>query len=370
MGAYAMLPYATLVYADEDESEEIGNILANKGFESGSLAPWAGYAGGSVAVQNCCAKKGVWSGKVTATNEYAEIYQTVSVKASRRYRLIAWVYTNGTTATLGWFSNVDGDHVCATTNATSYTKLICEFAVLAGTTNFNVHLSIDPNGTKFAVLDALKFVEFCAGPFCYAQWNKFGTYYGVWAIVETADPKIRDGVHQYTTIHVIDTAAYKFVEAGILKGPPTQCIPKFSWAVQPGSANPIPTPVPTIGQAYQIAVYRNLTQNGVWYVWHADLSGTPLMPTITVSNPGFNFGNRISAAGETHSPNHLNDMGIAGLRALKYMDAQGFWYDWNGNYQLFENRPYRAVPLPPDVLNGLQVSGNNGNPVPPGAPCP
>lgn len=206
MGLVCFLALSNPVSAIDDDDAPEGNLLQNRGFESGSLSPWARYGTGTLAVQNCCAHAGYWSAKLTATNNYVEIYQPVGVQPNERYRLIVWVYTNGTTARLGWYSNDGGDRDCTSTNSTGYKKLTCEFLVPANTTNFNVHLSIQPSGTGFAVVDAFKLVQICpdVSNYCYAQWFKVGNYQGVYAIIETANPVIREWQHSFTTIHVLN----------------------------------------------------------------------------------------------------------------------------------------------------------------------
>lgn len=167
---------------------------------------------------------------------------------------------------------------------------------------------------------------------------------------------------------MINPSTNKFVETGILKGPYTQCIPKFSRGIQPGAATPVSSPIPSIGSGYQMAIYRNAA-SGSWQLWIGDLSGLQLY-SVGIPNPGFDSGTRLSAAGETHSPNHLNDMGIAGIRLLKWRDASGNWFSWNGMDFVRKDRPYQIKESSPYDGNSAQVSGNNGNPVPPNAPCP
>lgn len=186
------LLHPPLLLADP-EDEEIGSLLVNQSFESGNLSPWAGYGTGNLVVQSCCAKKGSRSAKLSSTNNYFEIYQTVNVAAGHRYKLAVWVYTNGTTATLSWYSNVTGDTDFDSSNSQTYERLVCEFFIPNGTVDFNVHLWIQPTGAGNATVDGWMLKEFCQGPFCYAEWDKFGTWYGVWAIIETADPVIREG---------------------------------------------------------------------------------------------------------------------------------------------------------------------------------
>ncbi len=66
----------------------------------------------------------------------------------------------------------------------------------------------------------------------------------------------------------------------------------------------------------------------------------------------------------------VTNMGVSGLLSLKWMDINGQWHPWNGPSSQHVDQPYNLFPVAPDTNNNIQVSGNNGNPVPPGAPCP
>ncbi len=64
-------------------------------------------------------------------------------------------------------------------------------------------------------------------------------------------------------------------------------------------------------------------------------------------------------------------MGISGLLSLKWKYSISQWTYWNGwNSGVVDHPPYSIVGIPPDANNNVQISGNNGNPIPPGAPCP
>jgi hypothetical protein len=206
-----------------------------------------------------------------------------------------------------------------------------------------------------------------AGSHFYAQATKSGTFYGVWATIETATPKLREQLFSYSSINIIGSSG-KWVEAGWIKLQSQGCVPKFSWAIQPGNANIISNPSPTVGVAYQYIIYR--ISSGNWKLQIANTSGLVLVD-INISNPGMNYGTQIQAVGEVDSPNKLNDMGVSGLLSLKWRNSSSIWYYWNGwTKGVEDNPPYHVVGVTGDPNNNVQVYGNNGNPVPPGAPCP
>ncbi|MBI4672149.1 MAG: carbohydrate binding domain-containing protein [Chloroflexi bacterium] len=125
---------------ESDEATGV-NLLQNPSFESGNLSFWSGWGSpGVVGVQNCCAKSGSYSAYLEPRGAYKELYQNVAVNPGYRYRLKAFVYTNGVTANLGFYSNASGDVTCDSANSSTYTKLVCAFVVPYGTTNFDVHI--------------------------------------------------------------------------------------------------------------------------------------------------------------------------------------------------------------------------------------
>jgi len=63
-------------------------------------------------------------------------------------------------------------------------------------------------------------------------------------------------------------------------------------------------------------------------------------------------------------------MGVSGLKSLLWKDISSSWYSWNGWQNGIVDSPYQIVGIPPDINNNVQVYGNNGNPIPPSAPCP
>lgn len=139
------------------------------------------------------------------------------------------------------------------------------------------------------------------------------------------------------------------------------------WAIQPANQhNYIPNVAPQIGTAYQYFLYR--TGAGVWRFQVARLDGVVIVNQV-INNAGLD-GGQLAAGGKVLSPAHQNDMGVAGLLSLRYMNDQNQWVPWNGPFSTLEDRPYHVVEINPYDGNNIQIYGNNGNPVPPGAPCP
>ena len=201
----------------------------------------------------------------------------------------------------------------------------------------------------------------------YAQATKYGTFYGVWATIETADPVIREPLFSYSSINIIDNSG-KWVETGWIKSSASGCVPKFSWAIQPGIANIIPSPLPTIGVAYQYMIEK--ISDGNWRIQIMTIDGFVIV-SVYIPNPGMNSGIDIQAVGEVDSISKQNDMGVSGILSLKWRDINQIWHYWNGwNFGVRDYPPYSIVGVQPDPNNNVQVSGNNGNPIPPYAPCP
>jgi len=202
----------------------------------------------------------------------------------------------------------------------------------------------------------------------YAQVNKQGTFYGVWGIIETADPVIREPKFSYSSINIIGPSG-QWIETGWIKSSTSGCIPKFSWATQEGNgqAQIIENPLPTVGVSYGYILQR--TSPGYWKLWITRTDGVVIV-NVDILNTGFNFGDQIQALGEVDSPTRLNDMGVSGLKSLLWKDISSSWYSWNGWQNGIVDSPYQIVGIPPDINNNVQVYGNNGNPIPPSAPCP
>lgn len=201
----------------------------------------------------------------------------------------------------------------------------------------------------------------------YAQVIKSGTFYGVWATIETANPAIREPFFSYGSINILDNYG-RWVETGWIKGTFTECVPKFTWAIQPGNVNIITSPLPTVGVAYQYLIYK--ISNGNWGLNIMRTDGT-VIKSVNIYNPGMNYGSSLQAVGEVDSVSKINDMGISGILSLKWRDSNSQWFYWNGwIYGVIDNPPYNIIGVGPNPYNNVQIYGNNGNPIPPGAPCP
>lgn len=200
----------------------------------------------------------------------------------------------------------------------------------------------------------------------YAQVIKYGTFYGVWATIETANPAIREPFFSYTSINILDNEG-KWVETGWVKSSTSGCVPKFSWAIQPGTANIIPSPLPSIGVAYQYKIEK--ISDGNWRLQIMTTNGVVIY-SVDISNPGMNSGVSLQAVGEVDSITKQNDMGVSGILSMKWKEVNPFWYNWDGwSFGVKDYPPYTIVGLQPNPNNNVQVSGNNGNPTPPNAPC-
>ncbi|WP_339154901.1 glycoside hydrolase family 18 protein [Actinomadura luteofluorescens] len=108
------------------------NILANAGFESGSLSPWT-CDGGSVVTSPARTGGHALAGGVSAGST-GQCAQTVSVKANTAYTLSAWV--RGSYVYLG----VTGGASTWTPSAADFTKLSVAFTTGAGQTSVQIFL--------------------------------------------------------------------------------------------------------------------------------------------------------------------------------------------------------------------------------------
>jgi serine protease len=125
------------------------NLLKNANFENGVLNPWFQFPStgpGVAAVESCCGNQtpgGTWDGYIQPQGQYIEMAQKVTLIPGKKYRVAATVSTKGMTANIEWFSDADGDHVCASTSVRwpAVTRLTCDFTVPFGTKKFNVGLS-------------------------------------------------------------------------------------------------------------------------------------------------------------------------------------------------------------------------------------
>lgn len=201
----------------------------------------------------------------------------------------------------------------------------------------------------------------------YAQVTKSGIFYGVWATIQTANPVIREPLFSYASINILDDYG-RWVETGWIKGSITGCVPKFTWAIQPGSVNIISYPLPSVGIAYQYRIHK--ISNGNWTLTIMRTDGT-VIQSVNIYNPGMDYGSSLQAVGEVDSVSKINDMGVSGILSLKWRDISLNWFNWDGwNYGVIDNPPYHIVGIQSNPYNNVQIYGNNGNPIPPGAPCP
>lgn len=210
----------------------------------------------------------------------------------------------------------------------------------------------------------------------HAQVQKRGVFYGVYAKIFTAAPVIREWFDpqiannfSYASINIVAPNG-GWVETGWFKGPfpPSNCIPKFSWATQEGggAAHIIDSPVPTIGMEYQYQIEK--ISDGYWRLWIMDTNGYVIFQQY-ISNPGMNSGDVIQAVGEVGSINKINEMGVSTISGLLLKDSIQ-WSSWNGWSTGVVDIPYNIDGVLPDVDNNVVVYGNNSNPVPPDAACP
>jgi hypothetical protein len=193
------------------------------------------------------------------------------------------------------------------------------------------------------------------------------TIYGVWASIKTPDPKIREPIFSYVSINIIAPDG-KWVETGVRKKA-YYCVPRFIYAIQPGSpVTEFLSPAPTIGVSYQYKIEK--VTDGLWSLTIMELNGIVIVSEF-ISNGGMNVGTKIQVSGEVSSPAKLNDLGISDVTSLKWKMANGNWSYWNSwDYGVYEPPPYYIENLPPFDFNNVRARGNNGNPVPPSAPCP
>ena len=374
---YAFVPFMVLAQDGENEADsdlpDSRNLLSNVGFETGALYPWQKYGAGNIGIGTCCALRGAYSAYVQPNGNYTEIYQKLLPETDRRYRLTALVATeSGQTATLGWYSNITKDQNCGSTTSTSTVKLLCDFVLPSGTTNFNVHLSSSALSGKIKTDSwALKQL----GPYFYAKAQKSGTFQGVSARISTAIPSIKEEEHAYHTINIQNKTMGKYVEVGWIRTPYSNppCQPQFAWATQEN--NPVTGanvhfvdwPIPTVGVSYDYYIYKK--SDGAWWFEVRKTDGTYMIPPMTILNSGFNNGDFIEAGGEIVSLSGTNDLGVSNLKSLSWRDANGNWSSWGG-YLTRINAPLVLAGLNPDANNNIQVYGNQGLAVPPGAPCP
>ncbi|WP_376794820.1 carbohydrate binding domain-containing protein [Thermogemmatispora sp.] len=109
-----------------------GNLVANPGFESGSLAPWSCDAGDRVVTSPV--HSGSYALQLTPSNSTTgQCTQTISVQPNHTYTLSA--YVNGPYAYLGISSGASN-----WTSSTSYTLLSVSFTTGASTTSVTIYV--------------------------------------------------------------------------------------------------------------------------------------------------------------------------------------------------------------------------------------
>src|SRR5262249_54611927 len=114
-----------------------GNLVANPGFESGSLGPWTcspldGVTGSPV-------HSGAHALAAAASNsDNAQCTQSIAVQPNHSYTLSAWV--QGTYAFIGVTGTGTSDTSNFTPSSASYTRLTVPFTTGAGTTSVTVYV--------------------------------------------------------------------------------------------------------------------------------------------------------------------------------------------------------------------------------------
>ncbi len=243
------------------------NLLQNPSFETGSLIPgWQkwGYPISVVRVQNCCASDGSWSAFVQPNGRYVELQQTLSVFQGNQYHLQAWVYTDGSTFQVSWYSDKIGSTLCGSTSSTAYVLIQCDLVVPPNTSIFNVHLG-GSTATGWAVTDNWSLS-------LHTNLNAFRwmpqANQGAYANIVTGNPTLRidpaaSPVYSYMRVGVRSLNNNSFAEIGWLKStdPNSNYVPKVYWTWQNisgywwyywGSAV-------TIGAGYNYQVKRSST---------------------------------------------------------------------------------------------------------------
>lgn len=118
------IPLSLLVifgFSDAKTAYANGNLLQNPAFESGTLTTWVKWPGSnsgiiSVVTSNHT-RNGHWGAKIQPKGSAVQMQQNVSLTPGGTYYLEAFVSTSGMTATIEWWSNIDGNHQCGSTNS-------------------------------------------------------------------------------------------------------------------------------------------------------------------------------------------------------------------------------------------------------------
>jgi chitinase len=114
-----------------------GNLVANPGFETGSLAGWSCSPLDSV-VGSPVHSGGHALAAAASTSDNAQCTQTISVQPGHSYTLSAWV--QGSYAFIGVSGTGAGDGNNWTPGSTGYTQLRLPFTTGAGTTSVTVYV--------------------------------------------------------------------------------------------------------------------------------------------------------------------------------------------------------------------------------------
>ncbi|MFH8382493.1 carbohydrate binding domain-containing protein [Kitasatospora sp. NPDC018058] len=115
-----------------------GNLLANAGFESGTLDPWS-CSGGTGSIVNSGARSGTYALKgAVGASDTAQCGQTVSVQPDTTYNLSAWV--QGRYVYLGATGSGVTDPATWTVGGPDWQQLSTSFTTGPSTTSVTVYL--------------------------------------------------------------------------------------------------------------------------------------------------------------------------------------------------------------------------------------
>jgi len=138
LGCAAALAAGALTTLAFNANAADGNLLANPGFESGSLGSWS-CSTGTGSVVNSPAHSGSYALKGAASNsDTAQCSQTVSVQPNTKYALSAWV--QGQYVYLGATGAGVTDPATWTPGGSSWQQLSTSFTTGASTTSVTVYL--------------------------------------------------------------------------------------------------------------------------------------------------------------------------------------------------------------------------------------
>ncbi|WP_045303027.1 carbohydrate binding domain-containing protein [Saccharothrix sp. ST-888] len=138
IGCAAALAAGALTTVAVNASAADGNLLANPGFESGSLGPWS-CSGGTGSVVNSPAHSGSYALQGAASSsDTAQCSQRVSVQPNTKYSLSAWV--QGQYVYLGAIGSGVTDPAVWTPGGNSWQQLSTGFTTGPGTTSVTVYL--------------------------------------------------------------------------------------------------------------------------------------------------------------------------------------------------------------------------------------